>query len=187
MKTSNKLNLNSSIFSKICVSSCIRTADPSNFFSLLGNRESFFSLTNPIFFQYSLKTCFLFLESFLRAKYSLVFIGSFSNPILFNRFSKICKSKKFYLLKESETSAGFLTNNINLSSNTLIITLFLNSHKTELIQKEAFLLKIPTISFSNLSANKFSSTFFIGGNYSSFLAQNLILSLISVCIQQKYE
>jgi hypothetical protein len=187
MQILNKIHLNSSIFSRIFISSSISTTDPSNFSSLLGYRQSLFSLVNPTLFQYSLKTCFLFLESFLRAKYSFVFVGSFSNPILFNRFSKICKGKNFYLLKDTETSAGFLTNNVNLISNTVVITLFLNSRKTELIQKEAFLLKIPTISFSDLSANRFSSTIFIGGNYSSFLAQNLILSLISVCIQQKYE
>jgi len=184
---SKQIKVNPSIFSKIFINSSISITDPSNFSTLLGSRQSLFSLTNPAIFQYSLKTCFLFLESFLRAKYSLVFIGAIPNPTLFNRFFMICKSKKIYLLKDSETSAGFLSNNRNFNSNTVIITLFLNSRKTELIQKEAFLLKIPTISFSDLSANKFSSTVFVGGNYTSFLAQNLILSLLSVCITQKYE
>jgi hypothetical protein len=82
-------------------------------------------------------------------------------------------------------STGFLTNKKIL--NTVIITIFLNHKKTELIQKEALLMNVPLISFSDLTSNKFSSSFYITGNYNSFLSQNLILTLISICFEQKHE
>ncbi len=163
----NKKNLNSETLSKFCVSSSVSLTDPTHFSSLLGYRQSFFSVINPIFFQKSLKTSFLFVESFLKNNYKFVFIANIQHPVLFNKFWQICKKKNFFLLKDSETFAGFLTN--KKKSKIVIITLFLDYRKTELIQKECLLMHIPS------------------GNYNSFLAQNLILSLLSISLQQNYD
>ena len=100
-------------------------------------------------------------------------------------FINCVKKKKYSVLKDSETSSGFLTN--KKISKTVIITLFLDHRKTELIQKESLLLKVPLISFNDLSSNKFSSSVSVSGTYNSFLSQNLILTLLSVCIEQKNE
>jgi len=48
-------------------------------------------------------------------------------------------------------------------------------------------MNVPLISFSDLTSNKFSSSFYITGNYNSFLSQNLILTLLSICFEQKHE
>lgn len=177
--------INSFIFSKICVGSSIVYADPTNYNALLGYRKALFALINPFSFQYSLKTCFIFLESFVKNKYDFIFIVDIQDSILFNKFYQVCKKKQYTLLKGSEMSTGFLTN--KKISNTVIITVFLNHRKTELIQKEALLMNVPLISFSDLTSNKFSSSFYITGNYNSFLSQNLILTLLSLCLEQKHE
>ena len=186
MKTVTPSTLvNSFAFSKICLGSSISFADPSNFTNLLGYRQSLFSLINPFSFQYSLKTCFLFLNSFVRNKYDFIFIANIKDSVLFNKFFQICKGKKYSLLKDSEMSTGFLTN--KKGSKTVIITLFLDHRKTELIKKESLLMNVPLISFSDLASNKLSSTLYLAGNYNSFLSQNLILTLITVCLEQKHE
>lgn len=102
----------------------------------------------------------------------------------FLNFSKFVK-KKYSLLKSSDISSGFLTN--KKLSKTIVITLFLDYQKTELIQQESLVRNIPLISFSSLSVNRFSSLLYVGGNYTSFLIQNLILTLLFVCLKQKYE
>jgi len=150
---------------------------------VIGNH--FFSLINPKYFKYLLKTSFLAIESFLKNKYTFVFITNISDSTLFNKFQQICRKKNYFLLKDSETFAGFLTN--KKKSKIVLITLFLDYRKVDLIQKESLLMHIPLISFSDLSSNKLSSSIFISGNYNSFLVQNLILSLLSVCLQQKYD
>jgi hypothetical protein len=180
-----KSNLQTAILtSKICVSSSVSSLDPSNYFSIFGVRQSLFSVINPILFKHSLKTSFLLIESFIRNKFKFVIITNIKNSILFLKFYNICKKNKIFLLKDSETSAGFLTNKV--IKNTVIITLFLDARKTELIQNECLRVKIPLISFSDLTANKFSSSVFVCGNFNSFLAQNLILTLLSICFEQKY-
>ena len=74
MKNIKKNSLiNSFIFSKICVGSSMAYTDPTNFNVLLGYRKSLFALINPFSFQYSLKTCFIFLESFVKNKYDFIF------------------------------------------------------------------------------------------------------------------
>jgi len=55
-----------------------------------------------------------------------------------------------------------------------------------LIQKESLQMNIPLISFNDSSSNKFSSSVAIVGSYSSLLSKNLILSLLSVCLKQKF-
>jgi hypothetical protein len=180
-----KSNLQTAILtSKICVSSSVSYLDQSNYFSIFGVRQSLFSVINPIFLKHSLKTSFLLIESFISNKFKFVIVTNIKNPILFLKFYHICKKNKIFLLKDSETSAGFLTNKV--ITNTVILTLFLDARKTELIQNECLRVKIPLISFSDLTANKFSSSVFVCGNFNSFLAQNLILTLLSICFEQKY-
>ena len=117
--------------SKIYVDSSISFIDSSNFKFLLGHRLSLFSLINPFLLQYSLKTGFLFLESFVTKDYDFIFISDIKDSILFNKFHQICKKNKYSLLKISETSSGFLTN--KKISRTVVITLFLDHEKTGLI------------------------------------------------------
>lgn len=184
MKTSEKNKiLNSVIFSKICVGSSISHIDPTHFFSLLGHRKDLFSLANPNLIQHSLKTGLLFVESLIKYKYNLVFIINIDDSTLFRKFDKICKMKNHLLLRSSEVSSGFLTN--KKISNVGIITLFLDSGNMGLIQKESNLKKIPLISFNDLSANIFSSSIYICGNYTSFFSKNLILNLLSISLIQK--
>jgi len=184
MKKNKNNVLQSFILSKIYIDSSIAYVDPSNFNHVLGTRYSLFSIVNPFLLQYSLKTSFLFLESFLIKKYDFIFIADIKDPILFSKFQQLCK-KKYSLLKSSDVSSGFLTN--KKLSKTIIITLFLDYQKTELIQQESLVRNIPLISFSNLSVNKFSSLLYVGGNYTSFLVQNLVLTLLLVCLSQKYD
>jgi hypothetical protein len=183
MKINKKFFLQSFILSKIYVGSSISYVDPSNFNYMLGARDSLFSLINPFLFQYSLKSSFLFLEAFLDKQYDFIFIADIKDSVLFNKFHQICKKKKYSLLKSSDMSSGFLTN--KKLSKTIVITLFLDYRKTELIQQESLLRNVPLISFSDLSVNRFSSSIYVGGNYSSFLVQNLILTLLFVCLNQK--
>lgn len=172
-----------SILSKVCIGSSISYADPSNFNSLIGYRESLFSFINPFLTQYSLRIGFSFIETFLNKKYNILFIVNLQDTILFTKFNKVCKRKNFALLRDLEISSGFLTN--RKTSNLLLVTLFLDHKKTELIQKESLVRNIPLISFNDLSSNRFSSSIAVVGSYSSFLSRNLILSLLSVCLEQK--
>lgn len=173
-----------SILSKICIGSSISYTDPSNFNFLVGYRDSLFSFINPFFTQYSLKIGFSFIETFLNKKYNILFVINLQDTTLFSKFNKICKRKNLALLKDLEISSGFLTN--RKTSNLLLVTLFLDHEKTELIQKESLNRNIPLISFNDLSSNKFSSSVAVVGSYSSFLSRNLILSLLSVCLEQKF-
>jgi len=172
------------VLSKISLASSISLTDPSNFNFLLGYRKSFFSFLNPFFVQYSLKIGFSFIELFLKSKYNILFIVNLKDSILLNKFHKICKKKNYSLLKDSEVSSGFLTN--RKTSSLLLVALFLDHRKTELIQKESLQMNIPLISFNDSSSNKFSSSVAIVGSYSSLLSKNLILSLLSVCLKQKF-
>jgi hypothetical protein len=183
MKIKKNNFLQSFILSKIYVDSSISYVDSSNFNYILGARGSLFSLVNPFLFQYSLKSSFLFLEAFLNKKYDFIFIADIKDPVLFNKFHQVCKKKKISLLKNSDMSSGFLTN--KKLSKTVVVTLFLDYRKTELIQQESLLRNVPLISFSDLSVNRFSSSIYVGGNYTSFLVQNLILTLLFVCLNQK--
>ena len=175
--------LNSLMFSKICVASSISKVDPTHFSALLGHRKFLFSLLNPFLVQHSLKTSFLFLESFIKNKYHLFFVINVKDLLLFQKFNKICKNKNCSLFRDLEISSGFLTN--KKLPNMVIITLFLDYRKTELIQKESILMKVPIISFTDLSSNKFSSFVYAFGNFNSFFSKNLILSLLSVCLNKR--
>ena len=171
--------------SKICVSSSFSLVDPTNSSFLVGLRPSLFFLSNPTLLKYSLKTTFLFLESFCKKDYKIIFIANLSKPTLFYKFLKICKKRNFFLLQFEELSMGFLTN--KKLSKTLVITLFLDVEQTEFIQKLSFLRNLPIISFSNLSTNKNSSTISINANFSNLLAQNLIITLLIICLNQHHD
>jgi len=186
MKNKKKNQVLSSLMvTKICVGSSLSNVDPTHFSAMLGHRKFLFSLLNPFLVQHSLKTAFLFLESFVKNNYHLFLVIDTKDPTLFQKFNKICKKKNYTLLRASEIFSGFLTN--KNFSNMVIITLFLDYKKMELIQKESVLTKVPLISFNDLSANKFSSSVYVFGGFNSFLSQNLILSLIAVCLSQKNE
>ena len=184
VKKKNQI-LNSLILSKICIGSSLSNVDPTQFSNLLGHRRFLFSLLNPFLVQHSLKAAFLFLEGFVKNNYELFFVINTKDLIFFQRFHTTCKNKNYLLLKASEVSSGFLTN--KKISNMVIITLFLDQRKVELIQKESILMKIPIISFSDLASNKFSSSVYVFGNFNSFFSQNLILNLISVCLNKNNE
>jgi hypothetical protein len=176
--------LQSFILSKIYVTQSLAYIDPSNFNYVLGTRNSLLSLVNPFLLQHSLKTSFLFLEHFLNKNYDFIFIVDIKDPILFSKLQQILK-RKYTLLKSSDISSGFLTN--KKLSKTIVVTLFLDYNKTEQIQQESLVRNIPLISFSDLSVNRFSSLVHIGGNYTSFLVQNLILTLLFICLKKKYD
>jgi hypothetical protein len=87
--------LQSFILSKLCTGSAISYIDHSNFNFLIGYRQSLFSLINPFSFQYSLKTSFLFLESFIKNNYDFIFIVNIKDSILFKKFYQLCNKKKY--------------------------------------------------------------------------------------------
>jgi hypothetical protein len=183
MKNLKKILINSKIFSKVCITQSINLVEKNNLHLLLGYRKSLFSVMNPKLFQYSLKSCFLFMEFFKKQNFKFVIISAISDSILFNKFSEFCSFNKIILLKDTEIQPGFLTN--NSFHKNLIITLFLDTEKTELIQKETFLKNVPLISFSTVGVNRLSSPFNVAGNYNSLKIQNLILTLFSVCFKTK--
>ena len=106
--------------------------------------------------------------------HQIIIITKINEPVLFLKFYQICKKKEIFLLKDTEVSAGFLTN--NLISKKIVLTLFLDATKTELIQKECLRVNCPLLSFGGLSSSRSSSSLFVGGNYNSFFAQNFILT-----------
>jgi len=183
MRNLRKTLINSKIFSKVCISQPIRLVERSNFSFLLGYRESLFSVINPKLFQYSLKASFLFIESFKKQNYKFVIVSAITDSVLFNKFSEFCSRNKIILLRDTEIQPGFLTN--NYFRKNLIVTLFLNTEKTELIQKETFLKNVPMISFSTVGVNRLSSSFNVSGNYNASKTQNFILTLLSVCFKTK--
>lgn len=179
----NKILDKSFFLSQICIGSSISLTDPSHFSNVKGYRKSFFSLINPVFFRYSLKTAFLFLESLLKKDYKLIFIVKIPDSVLFTKFSYVCSKKNHLIFKDSDISAGFL-NDSNIV-NSIFITLFLDQKKINLIQKETFFKGVPLISFGDLSTNKNSNSIYVGGNFDSFLAKNLILTLLINCLLKK--
>jgi len=183
MKDFKKILINSKIFSKVCISQSISLVEKNNLYFLLGYRESLFSVINPKIFQYSLKASFLFIESFKKRKFKFVIISAITDSVLLNKFSEFCTLNKITLLRDTEIQSGFLTN--NYFHKNLIITLFLDTEKTELIQKETFLKNIPLISFSTVGVNRLASSFNVTGNYNSLKTKNLILTLFSVCFKTK--
>lgn len=183
MKIIKKKLVESFIFSKICISHPISFTDSSHFSFLLGKRSTFFTLINPFLLKTSLKTGLLALESFLENKYDIIFIANIEDQILLKKFYRVCKKKNILLIKNLDVSLGFLTS--RRSQNILVVTLFLTPIKTELIQKEAALTNTPLISFSSFMTSKYSSLLHIGGNYGLVTAQNLILTLLTICLKKK--
>ena len=176
-----KSNLNNAIkLSKLCINPTLHYLDQSQYGSFIGVRQPFFSLLNVENFKYLLKTSLLLLESLLKSDNQLIIITKINDPVLFLKFYQVCKKKKNFLLKDSEVFAGFLTN--NFVSKKVILTLFLDATKMEIIQKECIRINCPLISFGGLSSNKMSSSLFVSGNYNSFIAQNFILSLLSISL-----
>jgi hypothetical protein len=181
-----KSNLNEAIFiSKLCVNPTVHHIDPSHYFSLIGTRQPFFSLLNLSKFKYFLRTALLAIESLIKVKAKFIVITKINEPILFLKFQQICKKKGIFLLKDTEVSAGFLTN--NLISKKVVLTLFLDATKMELIQKECLRVNCPVVSFGALSSSRSSSSLFVGGNYNSFFAQNFILTLLSISFSLKQD
>jgi len=185
MKNFKKILINSKIFSKLCISQPISLVEKNNFHFLLGYRQSLFSVINPKFFHYSLKTSFLFVESFKKQNFKFVIISAITDSVLLNKFSEFCTLNKITLLRDTEIQPGFLTN--NYFRKNLIITLFLDTEKTELIQKETFLKNVPLISFSTVGVNRLASSFNVTGNFNSLKTQNLIITLLSICLKTKNE
>lgn len=185
MKVVKKNLTESFVFSKICISHPVSFIDSSHFSSLLGNRSSFFSLINPFLLKTTIKTGLLALESFLLNNYDVIFIANIEDQILSKKFYQICKKKNILLIKNLDVSLGFLTS--RRTQNLVVVTLFLTPLKTELIQKEAALTSIPVISFGSFLTSKHSSLLHVGGNYGLFAAQNLILTLLTICLKKKNE
>jgi hypothetical protein len=183
MKFIKKKLVESFIFSKICITNPLPFADSSHFNTLLGNRNSFFSLLNPFLLKTSIKTGLLVLEAFLIHKHDILFIANIDDKILFNRFYQICKKKNFLLVKHTDVSLGFLSS--RRAQHIVVVTLFLSPLKTELIQREAALTGTPVITFGSLLTSKHSSLLHVGGNYGLFAIQNLILTLLTICLEKK--
>jgi hypothetical protein len=179
----NKLLDKSLFMSQIFIGSSVSLTDPSHFSNVKGYRKSLFSLINPKLFHYSLKTAFLFLESVVKKNYKLIFVLKIDDPILFTKFSYVCSKKNHLIFKDTDISAGFL-NNSDLV-NSIFITLFLDQKKINLIQKETFFKGVPLISVGDLSTIKNSNSMYVGGNFDSFLAKNLILTLLINCLLKK--
>jgi len=97
----------------------------------------------------------------------------------------MCKNKKILLLRSSDVMLGFLSNKKKLK--VLILTLFLKPDKLELIQKETSSMGVPLVSFSDASSNRNSSLIYVAGNYNLVNVQNIILTLLKVCLEKKYE
>jgi len=171
------------IFSKICISHPQPFVDVSHFNSLLGNRSSFFSLINPFLLKTNLKTSLLAIENFILQKHDIIFIADIKDPVLLRKFYQVCKKKNFLLIKKLDVSLGFLTSRRPV--NTVVVTLFLTPLKTELIQKEAALTSTPVVSFGSLLTSKYSSLLHVGGNYGLYNIQNLILTLLTICLEKK--
>jgi hypothetical protein len=171
------------IFSKICLGHSTPFTDSSHFKFLVGLRPNFFSLVNPFLLKVSLKSGLLALESFIQNNYKIIIIANIEDQILFNKFFQICKKKNIFIIKSSEVSLGFLTS--RRTRNMVLVTLFLTPLKTEIIQKEISLIGAPIISFGSLLTNKNSSSLHIGGNFGLFTIQNLILTLLTICLEKK--
>lgn len=180
--TSIKKKTKLEILSKIYINYSITLTEPSNYFALIGYREVIYSLINPIFFQKSIQTCFALLEFLIEKNYSFIFIVNL-HPVLLTKFKTICAKKNYFILKDSEIFAGFLSN--KKKSKRILISLFLDFSQAQLVQKEAMLMNVPLISFNDLSVNKVSSSLFIPGNFSCFSSQNLILNLLTLCFKKK--
>lgn len=185
MKVIKKQLVDSFIFSKICITYTKPFADSSHFNTLMGYRNSLFSLMNPFLLKVSLKTSLLALESFFVCKHNVIFIANLEDKTLWLKFYQACKTKNILLLKSSEVSLGFLTN--HSVHNAVIVTLFLTPLKMELIQKEAALMGAPVLSFGCLLTSKHSSLLHVGGNYGLFETQNLIVTLLTICLYKKNE
>ena len=185
MKVIKKNIVDSFVFSKICISQSKPLADSSHFHSLMGNRSSFFSLTNPFLFKVSMKASLFALEKSLLQKDKVIFITNIEDKTLWLKFYQACKIKNILLIKSSDVSLGFLTNR-NVQK-IVIVTLFLPPLKMELIQKEVSLIGIPLISFGCLLTSKYSSLLHVGGNYGLFELQNLIVTLVTLCLFKKNE
>lgn len=183
MKIQKKKLAESLIFSKICINHSISFTDSSHFKLLLGSRSNNFSLINPFLLKVSLKTSLLALEYSLKNKLKIIIIANISDSLLFKKFFYVCKNKNILLIKSSEVSLGFLTS--RRLSNVVLVTLFLTPLKTETVQKEAALLGLPVLSFGSLSVSKHSSLLYTGGNFNLFLIQNLILTLLTICLKKK--
>lgn len=184
MKVTKTLPLvNCTSFSKICLSSRVSIMDSSHYSYTLGYRSSGFSLLNPIFVQSSLKVTFSLLEYFVKFRYNALFIVRIKDPILLLKFSQICKDRNFWVIQESDLLPGFSTNNSFVR--TVVVSLFLDPEKTELVQRELASTNTPLISFNDTLVNKSSSSMFVGGNYDSLSTQALILTLLSICLEKR--
>jgi hypothetical protein len=185
MKVIKKNLVDSFVFSKICISQSQPFADSSHLHTLIGNRSPFFSIINPFLLKTTLKSFLLVLERCFLNKFNVIFIANIEDKILWLKFYQACKIKNITLIKSSDVSLGFLTN--RNTQNAVIVTLFLAPLKMEAIQKEVTLMGLPLVSLGCLLTCKDSSLLHVGGNYGLFEIQNLIVTLITICLFKKNE
>lgn len=167
-------------FIKMCVGSTFINVDPTIFSTFLGYRKYNLFLANSVFLEFNLKISLQLLEFFARSGYTLFFIFNTQSFVSFQKFRYSLKSSNFSLLRCSEIGSGFLTN--KNSKDIIVVTLFLEQKKLDLIKKECFFLRVPLICFNSFNLNKNSILLNVSANYESFFSKNLILSLLSISL-----
>lgn len=179
--TEKKLFINN--WYKLCLKTFTNNNDPSFLNNLLGIKQNLYTFIDPFYFRRLLIKILKIIQALKRSQTKIIFITNFSNQLLEKKFKIICYKNKLIQLNFLEFIPGFLTNKNKLGENIFIFTVFLKTENRSFIISECQQTNIPIVDFSDIFLKKFSSTFLLPGEFKNFLAQNLILSLISLCLQ----
>jgi hypothetical protein len=169
---------------KLCLKTFTNNNDSSFLDNLLGIKQHLYTFVDPFYFRRLLIKILKAIKALKKLQTKIIFITNFSNYLLEKKFKSICYKNKIIQLNFFEFIPGFLTNKNKLEDNLFIFTLFLEIENRSFIISECQRVNIPIVEFSDLFLKKFSSTFLLPGEFKNFFAQNLIISLISLCFQQ---
>ncbi len=169
---------------KLCLKTFTNNNDPSFLNNLLGIKYYLYTFIDPFHFRRLLIKIIKSIKRLKESQTKIFFITNFSNYVLEKKFNSVCYKNEILQLNSSEFIPGFVTNKKKIKKNLFIFTLFLEIDDRSYIISECQQNNIPIVEFSDLFLKKFSSTLILAGEFKNFLAQNLIISLISICFQQ---
>jgi hypothetical protein len=173
--------LNFLLKEKSCIGKPINVTDPTQYPFLLGQRSKLYTILNPTILIRNLKTFFSFLEFMVKSKESVCFIVNIEDSLLFSKMKKACFMNNHFYFDQSVK----LNNLFYSKKPKVIISLFLDTTRQNVLYTESRALNVPVICFTTQISNFFSSNLQILGSFRTKFSQNLLISLIILSLKSK--
>lgn len=165
---------------KACVGNPINVTDSTQYSFLIGRREKFYTVLNPKILLRNLKVFFYFLRYMAQSGESLCFILNNDNLVLFEKMNQACKSSNHLVFNQNVKFNALF----RVKKPRVIIALFLDTARLNVLYTESKSLNIPIICFTNQLSNFFSNDFQILASFKTKVARNLLISLIILSLKK---